>query len=187
MQMRTIQQGMYPILLEYRRRQQNARRRVSPSSNELPYPSLTPHRVPAPSPVTTPMTSLTAPPSDLPLDHPLPPSPSDSPQTIQILPSDTTPSPFNELEQLVTAYLIKHPPDANDNENTDNSPSPTFKSFEPEQGTQENPINVDLLPATVIPQYIARLHRTRSMPHSSLVLCRLRLRALNQPSRAVGS
>ena len=65
------------------------------------------------------MTSPTAPPSDLPLDHPLPPSPSDSPQSIQILPIDTTPSPFNELEQLVTAYLIEHPPNANDNESAD--------------------------------------------------------------------
>ena len=167
MQMRTIQQGMYPILLEYRRRQQNARRRVSPSSDELPYPSLTPHRVPAPSPVPTPMTSPTAPPSDLPLDQPLPPSPSDSPQSVQILPIDTTPPPFNELEQLVTAYLIEHPPNANDNKSADNSPSPSFISFEPEQGTRENPIDIDLLPATVIPQYIARLHQTRSMPHSN--------------------
>ena len=106
----------------------------------------------------TPMTSLTAPPSDLPPDHPLQPSPSDSPQTVQILPIATTPSPSNELEQLVTAYLTEHPPDADDNESTNNSPSPSFKSFEPEQGTQENPIDVDLLPATVVPQYIARLH-----------------------------
>ena len=96
----------------------------------------------------TPMTSLTAPPSDLPADHPLQPSPSDSPQTLQILPIATTPSPPNELKQLVTAYLIEHPPNANDNESTDNFPSPSFKSFEPDQGTQENPIDVNILPAT---------------------------------------
>ena len=106
----------------------------------------------------TPMTSPTAPPSDLHTDHPLQPSPPYSPPTVQILPIATTPSPPNELEQLVTAYLTEHPPDADDNESTNNSPSPSFKSFEPEQGTQENPIDVNLLPATVVPQYIAQLH-----------------------------
>ena len=85
----------------------------------------------------TPMTSPTAPPTDLHAHHPLQPSPPDSPQTIQILPIATTPSPPNELEQLVTAYLTEHPPDADNNESTNNSPSPSFKSFEPEQGTQE--------------------------------------------------
>ena len=102
----------------------------------------------------TPITSPMAPPSDLPPDHPLQPSPSDSPQTVQILPIATTPSPFNELEQLVTAYLTEHSPDADDNESTNNSPSPSFKSFEPEQGTRENSIDVDLLPTTVVPQYL---------------------------------
>ena len=84
----------------------------------------------------TPMTSPTAPPSDLPADHPLQPSPSDSPQTVQILLIVATPSPPNELKQLVTAYLIEHPPDATDNESTNNSPSPSFKSFEPDQETR---------------------------------------------------
>ena len=106
------------------------------------------------------MTSPTAPPSDLPANHPLQPSPSDSPQTVQILLIATTLSPPNELKQLVTAYLTEYPPDANNNESTHNSPSPSFKSFEPDQGTQENPIDVDFLHATVIPQYIAQLHRT---------------------------
>ena len=120
---RSYQIAISPIITEYRRMRQRRNQAME-----------------------TPMTSPTAPPSDLPPDHPLQPSPSDLPQTIQILPIATTPSPFNELEQLVTAYLIKHPPDINNNESTDNSPSPSFKSFEPEQGTRENPIDVDLPP-----------------------------------------
>ena len=77
----------------------------------------------------TPMTSPTAPPSDLPADHPLQPSPSDSPQTVQILPIATTPSPSNKLKQLVTAYLTEHPPDTNDNEST-NNPFSLFQVFQ---------------------------------------------------------
>ena len=67
----------------------------------------------------TPMTSPMAPPSDLPPNHPLQLSPPDLPQTVQILPITTTPSPPNKLEQLVSAYLTEHPPDTDDNESTD--------------------------------------------------------------------
>ena len=118
----------------------------------------------------TPMTSPTAPPFDLPTDHPLQPSPSDSPQTVQILPIATTPSPPNELKQLMRAYLIEHPPNANDDENTDNSPSPSFKSFEPDQGTRENPIDADLLPATVIPHIRKTIHYLNLLEFTYIIL-----------------
>jgi hypothetical protein len=148
---RNYQVAISPIITEYRRRRQRANQAME-----------------------TPLTSPIVPPPDLPANHPLQPSPPNSPQTVQILPIDETSLPSNELEQLVTAYLTENPPD---NESTDNS-STSFKSIEPDQGTQEHPIDVDqgtqeqpidvdLLPATTIPHHIARLHRTRSMPHSS--------------------